>query len=70
MPKWIVPFEGKLIVEADFEKAAQETANTFLVAKGLSGAKAKTYGTEKLDEAMVVISPDTNPANLHTLVSR
>ena len=57
MPKWIVPFSGKIIVEADGEKEAQETTNVYLRAKGLSGAKAGTYGIEKLDEAEIIQKP-------------
>ena len=68
MPKWIVQFEGKLIVTADSESHAKEIANTFLTVKGLSGAKAKSYGTEKLDEAEVVISP-SKPTDVGELVA-
>ena len=69
MAKWIVSFEGKLIVEADDEKNARETANVFLVGKGLSGAAAKTYGTEKLDEAMIVSLPGKKAVDINALVS-
>ena len=69
MAKWIVEFEGKLIVEADEEKDAKEIANTFLIGKGLSGAKAKNYGTEKLDEAEVIIAVDRKPVDVGTMVS-
>lgn len=68
MAKWIVPFEGKLIVTGDSEAHAKEITNTFLTVKGLSGAKAKSYGTEKLGEADVVISP-SKPTDVGTLVS-
>ena len=68
MAKWIIPFEGKLLVESDSEVSAREVANTFFAAKGLSGAKAKTYGCEKLDEAMVVIDPNNQPADISHLV--
>jgi len=69
MAKWIVQFEGKLIVEADDEKMAKETANVFLVGKGLSGAAAKTYGTEKLDEVMIVSLPGKKAVDINALFS-
>jgi len=64
-----VSFEGKLIVEADEEKDARQIANTFLIGKGLSGAAAKTYGTEKLDEAMIVSLLGKKAVDINALVS-
>ena len=69
MAKWIVQFEGKLITEADSDVHAKEIVNTYLTSKGLSGAKAKNYGTEKLDEAEVIIAVDRKPVDVGTMVS-
>ena len=69
MPKWIVPFEGKLIVEAGEEKDAKEIVNVFLTIKGLPGTKAKSYGCEQLDEAMIVSKSDKQPVDIERLVN-
>lgn len=69
MAKWIVEFEGKLMVEADEEKDAKEVANTFLIGKGLASAKAKPYGTQRIDEAMIVSLPGKKAVDINALVS-
>lgn len=69
MPKWIVPFKGKLIVEADSETSAKETVNTYFVAKGLAGTKAESYGAERLDEGLIITAPATpKPVSVESLV--
>ena len=49
MAKFLVPVQGRLIVEADSEKAAKELVTAFLVLQGLPSIKGQEYGIERLD---------------------